>query len=65
MSGTASIGSRVKFQAPKAAAASETSSTSQRWRTANARIASIMLGLPLAHLGFHHKAVLGDVMLAG
>src|SRR3954469_4171496 len=65
MSGTASIGNRVKFQAPNAAAPNAKRMTSQRCRIEKARMASIMLGLSLAHLGLHHEAVFGDVALAG
>src|SRR5690348_3965120 len=61
MSGTASIGSRVKFQAPKTPTPSTNTMISQRWRTEKARTASIMLGLSLAHFCFHDEAVLGDI----
>src|SRR6185295_14131210 len=48
MSGTASIGSRVKFQAPKAATPSTMKRTNQRWRIEKARIALMIPWLPAA-----------------
>src|SRR5262249_36048601 len=56
---------RVKFQAPKVAAPPTRKITSQRCRTENARMPSIMFGLPLTHLRFHYETVLRDVPFAG
>src|SRR3954465_7230455 len=63
-SGTASIGRRVKFQAPNAPAARANRTTSHRWRMETRSRASIMVGVSLAHLRLHHITVLGDVALA-
>src|SRR3954449_6756917 len=65
MSGTASIGRRWKFQAPKATAPSASKRTSQRCCSETAMRRSIMLGLALAHLRLHDEAVFRDVMLSG
>src|SRR3954451_14788194 len=64
MSGTASIGRRWKFHAPKATAPSASSRTSQRCGSETAMRRSIMLGLALAHLRLHDEAVFRALMLA-
>src|SRR5713101_5404411 len=67
MSGTASIGSLVRDQAPEIAAARVKSRTSQRRRIENARIRSmipLVLDLPFEELRLEPKAVGGGNDLA-
>src|ERR1700694_1893543 len=65
MSGTASIGRRVKFQAPKPAMARTPIITSQRWRIAKERIPSIIVSCAsLRQFRFHDETVLRSVNVA-
>src|ERR1700676_2633679 len=58
MSGTASIGSRVKFHAPKAAMARTPIITNQRWRMAKERMPSIIVCCSFRQLRLHDETVL-------
>src|ERR1700726_451211 len=64
MSGTASIGNRVKFQMPKLAIARMPTITNQRWRTEKDRMPSIMVRRSFPHFRLQDETVPGRIHVA-